>query len=138
LGDVFGDVFFASNTDSILLNEQPYLQKMHDTFNDDVDVLLLVVHKDNAHGYVGGGDFSIDSDGYITRDTCGDYVFCGVQVLRKSAFDATPYGAFSLNILYDMAIKNNRAKAVVYNDDWYHISTPVDVEKTTDIFQRIL
>ena len=46
------------------------------------------------------------------------------QILKKSLFDDSPDGKFSLNVLYDKAEKAGRLSAVVLDGDWYHVGTP--------------
>lgn len=132
--DSLGDVFVVSNTDSIVIdNNQNFIKKMADNFTDDIDALLLMVDKTNATNYTGTGDVDIDENGNITRNKNGGYVFCGVQILRKSAFDGMVNGNFSLNVIYDKLVQAGRLKAMIHTGDWYHISTPEDVKKANDI-----
>ena len=132
--DKLGDVFVASNTDSIVVdNNKNFINHMIDNFTDDIDGLLLVVDKSQATNYTGSGDLDIDDGGNIVRNENGQYVFCGVQILRKSAFDDLPQGKFSLNVIYDKLIVAGRLKGLVHTGDWYHISTPDDVERVNKI-----
>ena len=130
------NIFFASNTDSIICNVDLSIKKMQDMFDNTMDGLLLLVPKINATGYIGTGDFSLNTDGTIVRNSNGEYVFSGVQILRKSAFNETPNGAFSLNILYNTLLKKGKLKGCIHYGGWYHISTPSDVEKANTLCKQ--
>ena len=137
--DKLGDVFVVSNTDSIVIdNDKNFINYMIDNFTDDIDGLLLMVDKTQATNYTGSGDVDIDELGNITRNENGQYVFCGVQILRKSAFDGLEKGKFSLNVIYDKLIVAGKLKAIVHTGDWYHISTPDDVERVNKIYAKNL
>ena len=134
--NILNDVFFVANTDSIIIDAHVSMARMLDMFDDTMDALLLVIPKSKATGYVGGGDFSIHSDSILARNTSGDYVFSGVQIVRRSLFEDTPNGSFSLNVVYNKALEKGRLKGFVHQGDWYHISTPSDVEKMNTLFEH--
>ena len=135
--DNLGEAFVVSNTDSIVIdNNKNFINHMIENFTDDIDGLLLMVDKTGATNYTGSGDVDIDELGNITRNQNGQYVFCGVQILRKSAFEGVSSGNFSLNVIYDKLIGAGKLKAIVHTGDWYHISTPEDVEKVNKIYQQ--
>ena len=127
--DHLGDVFVVANTDSIVIpDKNNFIDEMIQDFDDSVDGLLLVIEKEKANNYTGTGDLDIGENGNVIFNPNGKYVFCGVQILRKSCFDDTPDGAFSLRLIYDKLEQKNRLKALVHTGKWYHISTPEDVD----------
>ena len=54
----------------------------------------------------------------------------GTQVLHRRLFDGCPGGPFSVNLVWDEAIADARLKAIVHDDDWYHVGTPETVGPT--------
>ncbi len=127
--DFLDHVFFVSNTDSIISDVDKSICRMIGIFDSTMDGLLLLVPKTRAIGYLGGGDFSINKSGILSRDKSGDYVFCGLQILRKSVFSQEQKRSFSLNIIYDKLLKKGRLKAYVHTGQWHHISIPSDVKR---------
>ena len=124
-----GDIFVVANTDSIVISDkQNFINKMIQEFDDSMDGLLLLIDKEKASNYTGTGDLNIEENGNVIRNSNGKYVFCGVQILRKSCFYDTPDGAFSLNLIYDKLQKKGRLKTLIHTGNWYHISTPQDVD----------
>ena len=123
------DIFVVANTDSIVVpNKYNFINEMIKEFDDSMDGLLLVIDKDKASNYTGTGDLDIGENGNVILDSNGKYVFCGVQILRKSCFDDTPDVAFSLNLIYNKLQKKGRLKTLIHTGKWYHISTPQDVD----------
>ena len=121
--------FFVANADIIWTDgESPALTRLAEFWRDgDMDALLLMHPVAEATGYQGDGDFHRDESGRLRRRAPGEtssLVFAGVQILHPRLFDKAPDGAFSLNLLYDMAEKNRRLFGLVHDGGWYHIGTP--------------
>ncbi len=98
----------------------------------EMDGLLLVVRTSHVEGEVGRGDFLLDPLGHVRRPKereLAPYVFAGVQILSPALFEGAPAGRFSLNLLYDRAIENQRLFALVHDGVWFHLSTPPDLER---------
>ena len=126
----FGDEpFYISNADVLWLNgPTPALGRMIERWNDDeMDVLLMLHSTVEAYGYTGNGDFEAEPNGKLSRKLEGEitpYLFTGVQSIHPRIFEATPDGAFSLNVIYDKAIEAERLYGVVHDGEWFHIGTP--------------
>ena len=126
LGD---EPFYISNADVMWLNgPSPALGRLCERWDDDeMDVLLLLHSTVEAYGYTGNGDFVAESDGKLARKLEREitpYLFTGVQIVHPRVFEATPEGAFSLNLIYDAAIEAERLYGVVHDGEWFHIGTP--------------
>ncbi len=129
--------FFAINSDSFWLNgPSDTLTRMKQIWNEDkMDGLLLLHSTVNAYGYSGRGDFKIRPTGQLIRRTEQEvcpFTFTGIQILHSRLFKIENDGAFSLNIVYDHAIKNGRLYGIVHDGEWFHIGTPkglFDAEK---------
>jgi MurNAc alpha-1-phosphate uridylyltransferase len=52
------------------------------------------------------------------------YLFAGIQLLHRRAFDGTDEGKFSLNRVYDRAESAGRLHAIVHDGEWFHVGTP--------------
>ncbi|MBA3813599.1 MAG: nucleotidyltransferase family protein [Alphaproteobacteria bacterium] len=126
------DPFFVLNGDSIWTGTTS-LTEMEKSWSDTrMDALLLLVPLENAHGYEGVGDFFMDAQGRLCRPKRGQsapYVYIGAQLLSPQLFQNSPYGAFSINLLWDRASENGRLYGHVHGGEWFHISTPQDLER---------
>jgi MurNAc alpha-1-phosphate uridylyltransferase len=123
------DPFFVTNADTLWLNGvENALGRLAAAWDDDrMDALLLLHSTVEAYGYQGRGDFCPDSEGLLVRRPEGEvspYLFTGVQILHPRLFDGAPESAFSLNVLYDRAIEEQRLYGIVHDGEWFHIGTP--------------
>lgn len=92
-----------------------------------MDSLLLLARGDQALGYDGHGDFEMASSGQLTRRSKGaivPFAFTGVSIAHPRLLDGTPDGAFSLNLVWDRAIKAGRLYGVCLEGTWMHVGTP--------------
>ncbi|MCP4395399.1 MAG: nucleotidyltransferase family protein [Alphaproteobacteria bacterium] len=134
------DPFFAVNGDIIwqdLEGTISALSKLAFAFNEnEMDVLLLLHPVDNAFGYDGKGDFFINGDGSLIRrgdSPFSPYMFAGVQIISPHAFECIEDDVFSLNVIYDNAIKFGRLYGVINEGDWYHIGTTEAIEQAEQL-----
>jgi len=135
------DPFYVVNSDTLLLNGPTLaLERMAERWDaDEMDALLLVHSTVDAYGYEGKGDFEIDPMGKVTRrkeHEISPYLFTGVQILHPKVFEGTPDGKFSLNVVYDKLIEQERLYAVVHDGEWFHVGTPDGLDQAEE-FMRI-
>ncbi|MBY0501566.1 MAG: nucleotidyltransferase family protein [Alphaproteobacteria bacterium] len=124
--------FFTLNGDSIWSgpNSLTYMEKAWD--EEKMDALLLLVPREKAQGYKGKGDFFLSNDGLLTRPSQNEwapYVYIGVQLTSSFLFQDSPDGSFSLNIVWDKALRKGRLYGYVHQGEWFHMSTPEDLKK---------
>jgi MurNAc alpha-1-phosphate uridylyltransferase len=92
-----------------------------------MDCLLLLAPESISPGYHGRGDFALEADGRIRRrgeQEVVPFVFAGVSIAHPRLFDASPEGAFSLNLLWSRAIAAGRAWGMRMEGLWMHVGTP--------------
>lgn len=126
------DPFFTLNGDSIWSGPESLTGMGNKWEGKEMDALLLLIPREKAHGYEGLGDFLMDSQGRLSRPERGEtapYVYIGVQLLTSHLFQNAPHGPFSMNLLWDIALAKNRLYGHVHGGEWFHISTPQDLEK---------
>ena len=121
--------FYVVNSDIIWTDgETPALARLARAWVDqDMDALLLLQPTGNAVGYEGKGDFFINGNDTLRRRGDADtapLLFSGVQILHPRLFEGCPSGKFSLNVLYDRALAENRLYGVVHDGGWYHVGSP--------------
>lgn len=113
------------------------LEELMATWDDSVmDVLLVLVQKENTLNFTGPGDFIWDSETLIPKFRENDtapYVYTGIQILHPRAFLNEKPGCFSLVEIYKKAAKQNRLKAIVLNGKWSDVGTPQALEKLEEM-----
>jgi MurNAc alpha-1-phosphate uridylyltransferase len=134
--------FFVINGDVIWLDGvYPALGHLAKAWDPDtMDVLMLVQPTAAAFGYDGNGDFFMDPMGRLRRrkgNEIAPYLFTGVQIIHPRVFDAeTPDGAFSLNVIYNQALENDRLRAWAHDGLFFHVGTPEAMEGTDAILRE--
>ena len=93
-----------------------------------MDALLLLIPKSSVIGYSGNGDFIKTSkkvSSVIKRSTDkNSLVFTGWQIVKKELFESINLNSFSLNVLYDIAEKNNKLFGLNHTGKFLHMSNP--------------
>ena len=87
-----------------------------------MDALLTLVPLAAATGRVGGGDFSLDAGGRISRQ--GPFVYAGAHVLNPARLAEIDAPVFSLNRVWDRIIADGRAFGLVHPGGWCDVGRP--------------
>lgn len=132
--------FFTLNGDSVWTgpNSIQTMKKLWD--GTKMDALLLLILRDKAHGYEGRGDFFLSEQNRLTRPKEGEiapYVYIGVQCVHPRLFEGAPDGPYSMNVLWNKALQNGRLYGCLHEGDWFHISTPHDLETFEPIIANL-
>jgi len=124
--------FFVLNSDSIWLEEnQNNLARLIEFWDDEeMDCLILLAEKDHALGFSGRGDFELGDDGRIQRRTSetAPFVVSGTYLVHPRLFETSPEGPFSMNVLWNKALDEERLFGLKLEGTWLHIGTPEAVE----------
>ena len=132
---LLGQSFFIVNGDVLWLDGPEHaLARLAAAFDpEQVDAVLLLQRTVGAIGYDGLGDYFLDPVGVPRRRRereIAPFIFTGIQLFHRRAFDGAPPGAFSLNLLYDRAERAGRLRAIVHDGEWFHIGTPQGLAAT--------
>jgi MurNAc alpha-1-phosphate uridylyltransferase len=131
--------FFVVNGDAFWLNGPILaLRRLAAVFDDAVDAVLLVHRTSHVHAEVGYGDFALDKWGTPRRRRQREvvpYIYAGVQLIHPRLLAGMPDGAFSMNRAWDIALEAGRARAVVHDGIWFHLSTPPDLAEAEQILE---
>src|SRR6266566_4852950 len=97
--------FFHVNSDTIWIDGvRPNLARLADAFDPArMDALLLLATTASSIGYTGRGDFSMATDGRLTRRGEREvvpFVYAGAAILTPAFFAGAPKGAFSMSTLF--------------------------------------
>ena len=123
------DPFFTVNAKIIWLNgREDALHRLAKAWDPErMDSLLLLQPTVTAIGYDGPGDFLMDQEGRLKRRPeweVAPFLYSGVNITHPRLFDASPDGAYSVNILWNRAIEQGRLAGIRHDGEWYHVSTP--------------
>jgi MurNAc alpha-1-phosphate uridylyltransferase len=140
LGDLGPRPFFVVNGDAFWLDGPiaPALARLAAAWHEALDALLLVHSTFQVRGEAGAGDFFLDPLGRLRRRRpreVAPYLFAGVQLLHPRLFADAPGEPFSTNLLWDRAIAADRARALVHDGLWFHLSTPPDLAAAESVLQ---
>jgi MurNAc alpha-1-phosphate uridylyltransferase len=121
--------FFVVNAKIIWLNgKEDALHRLARNWDPErMDSLLLLQPTVTAIGYNGPGDFVMDQEGRLKRRPewgVAPFLFSGGYICHPRLYEASPEGAFSVNILWDRAIEQERLCGIRHDGEWYHVSTP--------------
>jgi len=123
------DPFFVVNAKIIWLNgREDALHRLARAWDPArMDSLLLLQPTVTAIGYDGPGDFLMDQEGRLQRRPeweVAPFLYSGVNITHPRLFEASPDGAYSVNILWNRAIEQGRLSGIRHDGEWYHVSTP--------------
>lgn len=118
--------FYVMNSDCFWTEQgTPGLQRLAETWNDArMDCLLLLCHPSQTTGYDGHGDFAMDGDGRLSRNTADGLVYIGGYLVHPRLFAGVAEGKFSMNALWNKAIAAGRLFGVRHAGHWLHVGTP--------------
>ncbi|MEM9550141.1 MAG: nucleotidyltransferase family protein [Pseudomonadota bacterium] len=120
------DPVFTLNSDVVWSGPNP-LQLLHDAWDPDrMDALLMCIPVTQAIGRKGGGDFSADADGRISRG--GNLIYAGVQIIRSGIVAEWPDRVFSLNAVWDELHRRDRLFSLRYPGAWCDVGHPEGIE----------
>lgn len=132
---LLGETFFVVNSDVIWLDGKvSALARLARVFDPArQDALLLLQRTVPAVGYDGPGDFMLDPAGALRRrreTEITPFLFAGSQLLHRRLFDDAPDGAFSMNLLWDKAIRAGRIAGILHDGEWFHVGTAAGLAAT--------
>jgi N-acetyl-alpha-D-muramate 1-phosphate uridylyltransferase len=124
------DVFLINNADSLWIEgvggNLPRLAAAWDEAR--MDCLMMLAPLACSHGYSGRGDFALESGGRIRRRKAEQeilpFAFTGVSLAHPRLFAGSAEHAFSLNVVWNLAIVAGRAYGVRMEGVWMHVGTP--------------
>lgn len=133
--DMLGDKpFFVLNSDAFWVDQSgnSTLQKMRAAFDmKNSDFLLLLAKHESAIGFEGSGDFFCGTDNNLKRRGDAEtapFIFAGCYLMHPRVLTNCPEGPFSMNFLWDRALKANRICGLVHDGLWLHVGTPDAIE----------
>lgn len=121
--------FVIHNSDSVWIEglgqNLARLMSSWDEFR--MDSIMLLAPTAGSLGYDGPGDFQMDANGRLTRQSgqrLAPFVFAGVSIIHPCMFKGEEERRFSLNHVWDRAIAAGRLYGMRLDGLWMHVGTP--------------
>ena len=141
------DPFLSINGDALWTDtDAPIINRLIDAFKPDtMDMLVMLVPVNAAHGYDGAGDFIIAGTAAGNSEPChilsfrGDaaaapYMFGGIMITKPTLFAAHPsQGPWSSVELMKRAAQAGRLMGLVHHGLWIHVGTPEAITEAETI-----
>lgn len=112
------------NTDAVWRGPNS-AQHLLNGWRDEMECLLLLVEKHNVHGHPGKGDFDRAPDGRLQRGR--DLIYTGVQIIRTDRLAAMTDDVFSMNVVWDMMIRDGGLRGTIYDGQWCDVGQPASI-----------
>ncbi|SHF35325.1 MurNAc alpha-1-phosphate uridylyltransferase [Litoreibacter ascidiaceicola] len=114
---------FTLNSDAIWAGPSP-LDCLREAWRpEQMGALLLLVPLERTVGYTRAGNFATDAQDHLTRSSSG-MVYTGAQVLHTGGLAKITEASFSLNVLWDQMLPEQRLFGVEYPGYWADVGTP--------------
>ena len=113
---------FTLNTDAVWGGPNPLNLLAHAWQPDHMDALLMCIPQDRAIGHSGKGDFIAGATGRATRGP--GLIYCGAQIIKTGGLAAIEQAAFSLNLLWDQMLAQNRLYCLEFPGKWCDVGKP--------------
>ena len=147
LGD---DPFYVVNTDSIWLDgDTTALARLAAAWDAArMDALLLLCPLEQAVGHGRGGDFRCVDGGLPRTAPCpirrateeerpAAPVFTGIYIVHPRLFAAAQEAPrFSMNVLFDAAMRAGRLFGLLHDGPWLHVGTPDAIAEAEAAIER--
>jgi N-acetyl-alpha-D-muramate 1-phosphate uridylyltransferase len=136
------DPFFVLNSDSFWTDGKvPALECLRLAWRgDDMDCLLLLCDPARTTGYSGRGDFVMDEGGRLARAKLFPgkkaLTYIGGFLVHPRIFENAPEGAFSMNPIWDEAIKKGRLFGLAHDGHWLHVGTVESIAEAEDYLRK--
>ena len=116
------------------------LRQLADVFDADrMDIAMLVVRNEMTTGHNGKLDFSMATDGQLSRYRDGlenPVVYAGAFILNPELLSDAPDTAFNLNIYFDKAIESGRLFGLELEGHWITVGSPDAIAPAEEIIKR--
>ena len=125
------DPVFTMNTDAIWKGANPLQQALDIWDPIEMDALLVCVPVAQTVGYSGDGDFTIASDGRLARGA--GVVYGGIQIIKTDLLKTIKEPSFSLNVIWNKMLKNDRLFGISYDGNWCDVGRPEGIAQAEEM-----
>lgn len=139
-----GKPFYILNADTFWIEGQgeQNLQALADVWDDErMDILLMVADLDQATGYEGTGDFTLQPGGRLLRARDGavdPVIYAGAAIIHPRIFADSAPGVASLNRYFDGAIAVGRLYGMPMQGHWLTVGTPDAIAEAEAVLAELI
>ena len=91
-------------------------------FSSNYKSILLVVDKTKSFDKTMSGDFNLKKNILDREDNEKKYIYTGSQILNNSVFKNKKIEPFSMNLIWDLLIKNKELLGVKSKQEFLHVT----------------
>ena len=128
------DPFFVLNPDTIwsqsYLDDFMTMEKKY--FDNHYKSVLLVVDKTKSFDKTMNGDFNLKENIIDRENDKKKYIYTGSQILSNSVFKNIKIEPFSMNLIWDLLIKNKELLGVKSSQEFLHVTNLEIYNKLTE------
>lgn len=117
---------YTLNSDAVWTGANPLVELSAAWDGERMQAHLLLGRAEGIRGRKGGGDFSLNGDGRISRG--GDLTYLGAQILCPEGLHDIDEDVFSLNRLWDAQIAAGTAYGILHEGLWCDVGHPEGIE----------
>jgi N-acetyl-alpha-D-muramate 1-phosphate uridylyltransferase len=132
--------FFVINSDIIWTDGKiGALENLAGHWDDSrMDLLLLVQPRAKAIGYDQGEDhiFIKPENTIGWNDEEAPYIIAGVGIMHPHILAKAPAGMYSIKVLWQEALRNNRLFCLPHQGGWYQTGSVADIKRAEAILYR--
>ncbi len=129
---IIGDApTYTLNCDALWFSDNPVTTLAKHWRPDEMDGLLLLLKQPDALGYNGQGDFFLDQNHRLKRKgkkPSAPYVYSGVQIIKTDRLAEVSELNFSISILWEKMIADERLSGVLYSGSWVDVGHPEGIK----------
>ena len=120
----FGDnPFYVINPDTLWSDRYiEEVKRLEDSYFKNKKPTLLLVNKKLSFDDSFKGDFNLTNN-QITRDEKNDFIFTGLQIIKRSFLNSENSKVFSMNKIWNDLIANKELYGIESNLKFYHLNT---------------
>ena len=120
----FGDnPFYVINPDTLWSDRYiEEVKRLEDSYLKNKKPTLLLVNKKLSFDGSFKGDFNLTNN-QISRDEKNDFIFTGLQIIKRSFLTSENSKVFSMNKIWNDLIANKELYGIESNLKFYHLNT---------------
>ena len=115
--------FYVINPDTLWSDRYiEEVKRLEDSYSKNKKPTLLLVNKKLSFDGSFKGDFNLTNN-QITRDEKNDFIFTGLQIIKRSFLTSENSKVFSMNKIWNDLIVNKELYGIESNLKFYHLNT---------------
>lgn len=115
--------FYVINPDTLWSDRYiEEVKRLEDSYSKNKKPTLLLVNKKLSFDGSFKGDFNL-SNNQISRDEKNDFIFTGLQIIKRSFLTSENSKVFSMNKIWNDLIANKELYGIESNLKFYHLNT---------------